>query len=281
MTGMHWFRWHHGTVTDQKFQLIARQSNASVAQVLALWASLLEHASMVEDRGCVKSINLEAIGCALGLPDGSAEAIAEQMRQRALVTADGRLAAWEKRQVKREDLGSTDRKRLQRRRESQTASARSDPGHATSRDVTPREEEIREEEISGEESTGEERREKSERTCTTRCRTVEKPADVSDEIWKDWISLRTQHKSGTQAKVIDQARLEARAAGMTLNDFLQEWVYRGYRVLKAEWLNKDRPLPRAIRRNSSTSELIEFGRADPHHVEQTGIILDAVPRLAS
>ena len=51
MADMHWFRWHHGTVTDPKFGLIAKKAGASVAQVIAIWAYLLEAASAAEERG--------------------------------------------------------------------------------------------------------------------------------------------------------------------------------------------------------------------------------------
>jgi len=67
MASMDWFRWHHGSVTDPKFQLIARKSGCSVAEVIGFWAMLLESASMNEVRGCTGYLDFEAIDCALGL----------------------------------------------------------------------------------------------------------------------------------------------------------------------------------------------------------------------
>ena len=48
MAGMDWFRWHHGSVTDPKFQLVARRAGASLPDVLAVWAYVLEAASQAE-----------------------------------------------------------------------------------------------------------------------------------------------------------------------------------------------------------------------------------------
>ena len=48
MADMHWFRWHHGLVTDPKLGLIARKADTSMAEVIAVWACLLEAASASE-----------------------------------------------------------------------------------------------------------------------------------------------------------------------------------------------------------------------------------------
>jgi hypothetical protein len=157
MADMHWFRWHHGTVTDPKFGLIAKKAGASVAEVIAIWAYLLEAASASEERGHPGTPDFESIDFALGVQDGTTQRIHGLMQDRALIDSDtGRLAAWEKRQPKRErdDDNGTERKRRQREREgasvtaavppSHTESISVTPCHATSRQVTPRGEERRE-----------------------------------------------------------------------------------------------------------------------------------------
>lgn len=143
---MDWFRWHHGSVTDPKFQLVAKKSGATVAEVIAVWACLLEAASMAEDRGNSGACDFEAMDCALGLAEGTAQAIHRHMEARDLIEASGRIVAWDKRQPKREreDDTAAERKRRQRERES---GSQVTPGHATSHQKTPRGEEIREEEI--------------------------------------------------------------------------------------------------------------------------------------
>ena len=158
MADMHWFRWHHGTVTDPKFGLIAKKAGTSVAEVVAVWAYLLEAASAAEERGNPGQPDFESIDFALDMDDGTAERVYGLMQDRSLIAKDtGRLAAWERRQPKRErdDDTGTERKRRQREREheakvvtavvppSHTESVSVTPCHATPRQVTPRGEERR------------------------------------------------------------------------------------------------------------------------------------------
>ena len=155
MAGMDWFRWHHGSVTDPKFQLVARKSGASVAEVIGVWATLLEAASMNAQRGCHGELDFESLDCALGLEDGKAQEIYMLMTARGLVDPEAQsIAAWAKRQPVREDDTANDRKKRQREREHEiqmtqvvtpSASPNVTDGHAMSRTVTP--EEIRLEEI--------------------------------------------------------------------------------------------------------------------------------------
>ncbi|MBH2008311.1 MAG: hypothetical protein I8H71_01290 [Xanthomonadaceae bacterium] len=155
--GIHWFRWHHGSVTDPKFQLVARKSGCRLSDVLAVWAFVLEKASASEDRGTFGELDAEAIDCLFGFDDGITAAILEHMGARGLVHG-GDVLSWEKRQPKREreDAGAAERKRNQRERDAATAGqgepreatgSNVTPSHAKSRQEKPREEERREEEI--------------------------------------------------------------------------------------------------------------------------------------
>lgn len=145
MAEMHWFRWHHGTVDDPKMSLIAQRAGASLAEVLAVWAWLLESASRAEDRGCPGLPDFDVLEHRLGLSQGMGNAIYSRMVERGLVAAEtGRLAAWSRRQPKREDDGAVERKRRQREREGAASNAtaatpkrtRNVPaGHGVSREV--------------------------------------------------------------------------------------------------------------------------------------------------
>lgn len=141
MAGMDWFRWHHGSVTDPKFGLVAKKAGASTAEVLAVWACLLEEASQAEDRGNPGEIDFEALDCLLGLQDGKAKVIYEKMSDRGLLKGDGTVDAWERRQPKREreDNTSTDRSRTFRAKQRQAT-----PSNAKATQETPRVEESRE-----------------------------------------------------------------------------------------------------------------------------------------
>lgn len=150
---MDWFRWHHGAVTDPKFQLIARRASATVAEVIAVWACILEEASKSDQRGVAGQIDSEATDCALGLPDGRTDAILSAMYARGILAEGGVVVSWEKRQPKRErDDSSADRVREFRRKQAeqkQSVTVTSDnvtPCNANETQETPRGEEIREEE---------------------------------------------------------------------------------------------------------------------------------------
>jgi hypothetical protein len=108
MAGIDWFRWHHGSVTDPKFQLVARKSGASLSDVLAVWAYVLEIASAAELRGCVGDIDTEAWDCLFGFPAAETRTadILAAMEGRKLL-GGGLVVNWEKRQPKRERIDNT------------------------------------------------------------------------------------------------------------------------------------------------------------------------------
>lgn len=157
----HWFRWHHGTVTDPKWKVIARRASEAMsrhvtpshatahkvtpATVIAVWAAMLECASQASPRGTLDGWSDEDVAAAYDLDEIEVRCIREAMQDKTL---DGNaLKAWEKRQPKRErdDPKATERKRAQRERDV-VAGERVTPCHAMSRHVTPRGEERREEE---------------------------------------------------------------------------------------------------------------------------------------
>jgi hypothetical protein len=115
--GIDWFRWHHGSVTDPKFQLVAKKAGVRLGDVILVWAFVLEKASENEQRGTIGPIDFETLDFMLGADDGTAGRILDAMTGRGLI-GDGRIAAWDKRQPKREDDSATDRKRKQRELES-------------------------------------------------------------------------------------------------------------------------------------------------------------------
>lgn len=148
--GIDWFRWHHGSVNDPKFGLVAKKANARLGDVIAVWALILEQASANTDRGVFGEIDHEATDYLLGAEDGTTGRILAAMEARSLTT-NGRITRWEDRQPKRERVDTTaaDRKRAQRERERDSCNdgdmADVAPSHATSHQVTPREEKRREE----------------------------------------------------------------------------------------------------------------------------------------
>lgn len=146
-SGIDWFRWHHGSVTDPKFQLVARKSGVSLPDVLAVWAYLLEKASASDFRGCFGEVDCESVDFLFGFDDGTTDLILGEMVSRKLI-ADEYIVAWEKRQPKRERDDSTAAERKQKQRDLASVGVVFEvtPCHAMSHQVTPREEERREEE---------------------------------------------------------------------------------------------------------------------------------------
>ncbi len=129
--GMDWFRWHHGSVTDPKFQLVARRSGASLPDVLAVWAYLLELASAADVRGVFGAVDCEAVDCLFGFPATETRTanVMTALDERRL-TCEGAIVRWSARQAKREreDVGAADRKREQRERERGVAAEGMDEG---------------------------------------------------------------------------------------------------------------------------------------------------------
>ena len=140
--GMDWFRWHHGSVTDPKFGLVAKKAGARLGDVLAVWAFVLESASSNETRGTVGAIDAESLEFLLGLDQGAAYRILDAMTQRGLLGAGGVVQSWERRQPKRERDDDNSTARVQAFRQKQRHET---PGNATERQETPRGEESREE----------------------------------------------------------------------------------------------------------------------------------------
>jgi hypothetical protein len=131
---MDWLRWWHGTVTDPKFQWVARKSDQGLGNVLAVWAAVLECASNATQcnadatRGNVASFDCNDFDVLLGLDDGCVQRIYDAMIEKKLIQ-EGRLSQWEARQPKREDSGnpstgalsSTERSRLRREKQKRDA----------------------------------------------------------------------------------------------------------------------------------------------------------------
>jgi hypothetical protein len=143
MAGMDWFRWHHGSVTDPKFALIARKSGASLPDVLAVWCYILETASQSVERGDFGTVDCEALDCVFGFPATETRTadILAAMQARNL-TQGTRISSWEKRQPKREreDATNADRQAAFKAKKNQVT-----PDNANDNQKTPREEKRREE----------------------------------------------------------------------------------------------------------------------------------------
>ena len=239
--GIDWFRWHHGSVNDPKFGLVAKKAGARVGDVIAVWALVLEQASANADRGAYVELDYEATDFLLGADDGTTERIVEAMRARGLIT-DDRVTRWDDRQPKRERVDNTaaDRKRAQRERDSAASGDSADvtPCHAMSHQVTPREEKSREEE------KREEPKARSKAKTTPAAPTFDPLPDllahgVSPQTAADWLTLRKSKRAAVTSTVLKTLIAEAGKAGMSLDGVLSICCTRGWVGFEADWVLKD------------------------------------------
>lgn len=134
-----WFRLWHGTASDPKLAAAAVRARVSRAEVLAIWVSLLEHASQNDPRGRVSS-PAEDIAVALAMEIEAVERTITALEGKGLIV-DQRIAAWDKRQPQREDMTATERsKRFRAKRNAdatpQTGDATAKTGDATHQNRT-------------------------------------------------------------------------------------------------------------------------------------------------
>ena len=204
--GIDWFRWHHGSVTDPKFQLVAKRAGASLPDVLAVWAYLLEGASAATERGHIGGIDCEAVDCLFGFDDGVTALILDRMRARELI-GDGVVLSWEKRQPKREREDDNAAERKRRQRETDAAIQNNvTPCHATSHQETPREEKRREEE-------------KKEHTHTAL-----RGDWVLPKAWGQWAIEHSPHWTPDVVRVVaDRFAAHAHSKARTSADWLATW----------------------------------------------------------
>lgn len=67
---------------------------------------------------------------------------------------------------------------------------------------------------------------------------VEKPEDVSEQVWEDFLTLRKAKKAPVTATAINRIRNEATKASWTLEEALSECLMRGWQGFSADWVNK-------------------------------------------
>tara|TARA_R110000822_G_scaffold165990_1_gene306441 strand:- start:22 stop:447 length:426 start_codon:yes stop_codon:yes gene_type:complete len=67
---------------------------------------------------------------------------------------------------------------------------------------------------------------------------VQKPDEVSDQVWDDFCKLRASKKAPLTESALQQIKTQANLAMWTLDSALAETCARGWTSFKAEWVNK-------------------------------------------
>lgn len=97
-----WFRSWHGAPTDPKWLLIGRKAGVAPGMVSAVFYALMDYASQHEERGTVEGFDTETYAAFTGWGQSDIESVIVALSDKGLI-CNGKLAAWEKRQPKRED----------------------------------------------------------------------------------------------------------------------------------------------------------------------------------
>lgn len=84
--GIDWFRWHHGSVADPKFQLVARKAKTNVAAVIAVWATILEIGS--KNSASVTAFSAAECDEMLGLDAGQSSRIFSELVVRGFISVN-------------------------------------------------------------------------------------------------------------------------------------------------------------------------------------------------
>lgn len=156
-----WFRSWHGAPTDPKWLVVARKAQVAPGVVSAVFWALMDYASQNTDRGSVEGFDVETYAAFTGWEESEIIAVLAAMTNKGIITPDNRLAAWDKRQPKKEDPTATERQQRKRERDREVTrdnpvtnapvtqdNAPVTPRHAMSRDVTT--DKIREDHIRSE-----------------------------------------------------------------------------------------------------------------------------------
>ncbi len=125
---MNWWRAHHGISNDAKLAVVAARAGVKKCEVGWVWVILLDHASQANDRGSIADLlaDPDEIMVMSDIPSDVIKKIIDSLRSRGLITENGRLSAWNKRQPVRErEEDPTTAERTRRHRERIKAGATS------------------------------------------------------------------------------------------------------------------------------------------------------------
>jgi hypothetical protein len=230
---MRWCRLYTETPSDPKLRRIARQAGTTVANVLAVWTSMLCHAAGNEGEawGTLAGWDDLDVAINLDLDRGVIIAICREMEQR--VTLDGRILKWSDRQARNDH--SAERMRQWRAKRAQNQEPKPD---VTSRSVTVTQ------------SDGKKRREEKREDRATlypprasrASGDVPAPDWLEAEAWAEWCRYRQGRKWTKRAAELSLKKLlDLRDAGQDPRAVIEQSIANGWTGLFA--VNTARPSP--------------------------------------
>ncbi len=165
-----WFRSWHGAPTDNKWLVIGRRANVAPGVVSAVAWALFDYASQADDRGSVEGFDVETYAAFSGFDESDIDRVVSAMREKSVIV-DGRLAAWDKRQPKRED-DSAERVRAFRERKNDSNAMKRSVTHGNNTETDT-------------ETDTEQNRTEAEKASTLRACVREAPDAVAVEVMQE------------------------------------------------------------------------------------------------
>lgn len=74
---------------------------------------------------------------------------------------------------------------------------------------------------------------------------LQKPEELTDEFWQDFLAYRKQKKAPVTERVVSLLRKEAKTAGWKLEEVINEMMVRNWTGFKADWVKDDWKDPNA------------------------------------
>ncbi len=274
-----WLRLWHDMPNDPKWRTISRLSKQPISLVLAVYVHILVDASRNVTRGHV-DVTTEDLASALDVTEDQIQSIFDAMQGRVL--DKNVVAGWDKRQPKREDLGSSEsgaksaaqRKREQREREKQNQSVTK--CHDESQEVTTDKDKDKEYiyiyPISPLGENSQKTKPKKFDPLTAN------PENVSSEVWAEWIKYRRERKDKiTESTCKAQAK---KLSGLSRHDaesVIKRSIENGWTGLFTEkvanYENNHRPNKPLVERVND--DLAAFERAG----QQSSEPIDITPKF--
>lgn len=82
--------------------------------------------------------------------------------------------------------------------------------------------------------------EKSQKPKRAKSTSIQKPAEVSEDIWKEWKEDRRKKQSPVSQRVLDRLSREATKANMTLEQVMICQMEHGWKGFEASWLDNEK-----------------------------------------
>lgn len=135
---MDWYRAYHGMPQDTKLKVVARRSGQPMERVLAIWLCLLDMASQNDPRGMVR-FDVEELAVMQDIENvDDVKAIINAFYEKNMLTPEGQIVAWHKRQYTSPTERSKKFRAKKQRNETRGNTAKHDatPSNAGKRKIT-------------------------------------------------------------------------------------------------------------------------------------------------